>query len=890
MDGWRIQRGLAWVGIVVLAAFLVLAVVHAPTTAKPLHGAWSGRELTTGEPVSMQIPGLFSAQGLPGDGRILLERTVHLPSSGQHALWLERPEYAVAVHWDGQELARQGDPDQPWPVGRRTERPLLVWLPSADPATPHVLGLEVSGAFGDGGLTGNVRIGPVEEMLRRAERREAERMGLALLCGTMGIIQLAVAANRRSRMGHLLFGFFAGLLAVWASSQAAFTAELLELESRLRLRRVVGGLMPGAGVAFVAAFLQGRPRRAEWALLVGGAFTAVFALTVPMRALYVIEDLQDVMTLGAVLWGMVLCLQGVMQQVRWSQVLLVVTFPPLLLGVLSEILETRGMIAGGDAVVPAVGFFAMALSVAMALRHAGDAARHERLLVGSPDAIVSIDKDGRVESANPAAVALLGPRARGRPLSEWIAVRDRPLLNVHLSCGVPRAELRLETYPDRVFESVATALDEGVLLVLRDVTRRRELDGAVLQAARLETVGVLVGGIAHDFNNMLGTLLAQLGFLQMQLSRDASLSDRLQRMEATIERASLLIRRMLTVSRGTTPELGPVDLVSLCAGARDLVEPTLPEAVSLVLDVPEDLAPVLGAGPDLEQVVVNLLVNARDAVGSRGHLALRGREVVTGDGTRAVVLVVEDDGPGVADERKGEVFLPFVSSKSPRHGSGLGLAVSAQIVRDHLGRLWVEDRPGGGARFLAALRVAVSEPETGGLPEGRRVLLVEDEQELLESYVQALQSAGYEVRAFATGSEATDALAAEAPDILVTDVVLPGTSGIELAETCNALHPHVPVLLVSGYIPQERSGRLAQGRWYRLDKPVRPGRLVAEVGRIRRRAEHGGKSWESQSFVQSREGTLQAIRGADLDIDVPAWTAKAAPVSAAGASPQPATR
>jgi CheY-like chemotaxis protein len=292
----------------------------------------------------------------------------------------------------------------------------------------------------------------------------------------------------------------------------------------------------------------------------------------------------------------------------------------------------------------------------------------------------------------------------------------------------------------------------------------------------------------------------------------------------------------LTVARGTGSELGPCSLSAVVRGAVSLVEPTLPAGIKLLDEVSDELPPVLGDVGDLEQVLVNLMVNARDAIGERGTIKVVARTYDVGRG-RGVAVMVEDDGPGIPPERYGEVFQPFVTSKPT--GSGLGLAVARQILADHHGRIWLEERPGGGLRVLLALRHADAVDEAPApMPEGREVLLVEDEPVLLEAQARALREAGYTVHDFTDATQAAAALPDSRPDILVTDVVMPGMNGFELASLCHERYPDVPILVVSAFVPdRQHASGVADGRWAQLHKPVREARLVATVGTLCRRAE-----------------------------------------------------
>jgi PAS domain S-box-containing protein len=839
------QQAVAWIGILLLIVGATVGFLPGTTAdVRNLQGSWPATITSAGtaRTQDVSIPALFATQGIPSDARVQIRIPIEL-RAGPHALWIDRPQYAIDVYWDGEPIAQSGDPSLEGSA-HRTDHSLLAPLP--DGAGPHELVLDVKGDFGEGGIVGRVLVGPVQTMLSIANRAEAEKVGFALGLGLLALVHLSVASLRARRPAYLFFGVFLAVFAVWtfASSDLSY-ASVGDPIRRLRISRVGEGLLPGLLLLFLSSCLEGKPKARDLALLAFGASTSAFAIVASPSHLYAIEVIQDANVLVTVGLYFVLAAMAFMRRVRGSA-LLILSLIPLTFGAVDDILLSHGLQSGDSSLFLGLLLFIAGCSVALALAHAEDAERHRRFVTGSVDAMVGLDALGRLTDANPAANDLLATRVLGHNLLEWVAPADRPIVRGHIARSTTRpdrAEFRLAV-EDReiVVESIATPLDNTTsLLVLRDVTRRRQLDHGLVQAARMETVAVLLGGIAHDFNNMLGTLLAHVGFLQATLGEDAA-QTRLGRMESTIERASILTRRLLTVAGGTGSDLGAMALAPVCRGAAELVEPTLPPGVQLVLDVPEDLPPVLGAAADLEHVLVNLLVNARDALGAEGRISLVARSFLLRGGARGVLLVVEDNGPGVPEAIKEEVFAPFFTTKGPHRGTGLGLAVASQILRDHHGRFWLEDRPEGGARFCAALRHAdTMDKAPAPLPDGRRVLLVEDEQILLDAFATALREAGYLVHTCSNGDDAWRYLHREAPDILVTDVVMPGLSGIELATSCRTLHPRVPVLLVSGFIPDGALGLLDSGTFQRLDKPVRAARLVATVGRLCRRAERAAK-------------------------------------------------
>ena len=406
-----------------------------------------------------------------------------------------------------------------------------------------------------------------------------------------------------------------------------------------------------------------------------------------------------------------------------------------------------------------------------------------------------------------------------------------------------------------------------VLVIARDITERKHaeserqaLEAQLRQAQRMEAIGRLTGGIAHDFNNLLTSIL---GYVTLASEREAVLADaraagQLAQARRSCERARDLIQQMLTFSRGRRGAVRTVALPPLVADALETVRPALPANLRLATDFPPGVPPVRLDPLQLEQVLVNLCLNARDAVADGGALQVAVRALhadgqvcagcrgsVDGD---FVELSVADDGHGMSPDVAERIFEPFFSTKADGKGTGMGLAMVHGIVHEHGGHVLLDTAPGRGARFRVlwpAAPDAALESTDGGRPAARgrarrpllagRVLVVDDEASVGEFMRELLETWGIEAT-FAAGPQAALGLvAAEAPgfDAVITDLTMPRMNGLELARALHALRDDLPVILYSGYGEGlAREELQAAGIRTLLPKPVDPAALEAALRSI----------------------------------------------------------
>ena len=373
--------------------------------------------------------------------------------------------------------------------------------------------------------------------------------------------------------------------------------------------------------------------------------------------------------------------------------------------------------------------------------------------------------------------------------------------------------------------------------VKRDVTQEVVLEQQLRQVQRLEAIGRLAGGVAHDFNNLLQAMLSQTQVIRSSPGDAQRVAGTVDELEQQIRRGAALSRQLLLFSRRETAKPERLDLNDVVGGATQLLRRLVRENIAFAVELADEPLPVVADRGQLDQVLMNLAVNAADAMPEGGRLAVR-----TGVAEGEVVwLSVEDTGHGVPAGIRDRIFEPFFTTKGAEKGSGLGLAVVHGIVTQHGGTIRVSDREGGGTAFRVELPraragEAAAEPssraEADDLPRGRseRVLVVEDEAGAREGLVDLLTMLGYEVAAVGSAEEARRLPLEPAFDVLLSDLLLPDVSGAELARGFLERWPRLKVILMSGYTEDEAVRRgVGAGTLRFLQKPFDMRTLAREI-------------------------------------------------------------
>jgi PAS domain S-box-containing protein len=488
-----------------------------------------------------------------------------------------------------------------------------------------------------------------------------------------------------------------------------------------------------------------------------------------------------------------------------------------------------------------------------------------RVLDQVHDAVIATDLQGRVTRWNKGAERLFGYAAgevQGQhvgllyPPGEGEAAFRRILAAVQGGEGYD-LEKRLRRKDGQEVDvhcSLSLLRDRrgqpaGVISYSVDVTERKRLEERYLQAQKLEAVGRLAGGVAHDFNNLLTAITGFAEFVLGSLPPDAPLRGPVQEILRASERGASLTRQLLTFGRRQRRNARVLDLNAVITGAEQLLRRLLREDIELATRLQPGLGRVHADPGQLEQVLLNLAVNARDAMPRGGRLTLATTNLWVGPDDPEVppgpyvLLKVTDTGVGMDAATRARAFEPFFTTKEIGKGTGLGLATVHGIVQQSGGHIEVDSEPGQGTTFKVYLprvdepaRAGPSHDGVGVPPRGSEtVLLVEDDDGVRALSRHVLQASGYRVLEASAGSEALHRFrrSASSIDLLVTDVVMPGLGGTQLAERLRALQPGLKVLYLSGYADDAvvRHGIL-QAQVNFLQKPFTPAALARKVREV----------------------------------------------------------
>jgi two-component system cell cycle sensor histidine kinase/response regulator CckA len=497
--------------------------------------------------------------------------------------------------------------------------------------------------------------------------------------------------------------------------------------------------------------------------------------------------------------------------------------------------------------------------------------RFARFFNNTPIAIASVDREGRIRQTNAPFARLFGPGEPGRVrrLADVVRESDRVALSSVLGMAaegkgeIPPIEATLDgsERDERFARFYVTAVDaaendpEAAIVYALETTEHRRLETQVKQQQKMDSVGQLAGGVAHDFNNVLTAII---GFSDLLLTNhkpsDPSFQD-IMNIKQNANRAASLVRQLLAFSRRQTLRPQILNLADLLSDLSILLQRLLGENVKLEMVHGRDLWPVKADLNQLEQVIINLAVNARDAMPSGGKLSIRTRNVSAADihafnhrplpETDCVMIEVEDTGTGIPPEARDRIFEPFFSTKEVGKGTGLGLSTVYGIVKQTGGHIFFDSIVGKGTVFRIFIPRHAQQEEvpvaaSGGekaaeiadLTGTASILLVEDEEAVRAFAARALQTRGYTVHSAASGVEALEVMkqVGGKVDLVVSDVVMPEMDGPTLLRELRKDRPDLKIIFVSGYAEDAFAKNLPEGEEFQfLPKPFSLKQLATAV-------------------------------------------------------------
>jgi PAS domain S-box-containing protein len=534
-------------------------------------------------------------------------------------------------------------------------------------------------------------------------------------------------------------------------------------------------------------------------------------------------------------------------------------------------------VAGRDAELILAQDVTLSRRAEAALRENADILR--AVVDDSPLAIISVDSELEVTRWNPAAERLLGWKAEEMLGQSFLRVVPEARLEEHhalqdiVLSGKPVTSVATQRHRKDgslldVSVSVGALHDaqgevNGFMVIVADVTEHKRLEEQLRQAQKMEAVGQFAGGVAHDFNNLLTVVTSYSGLMLGELPADDPMREEIQEIAEAADRGASLTRQLLAFSRQQVMQPQVLDLNGIVTGAQKLLRRVIPADIDLVTELDSALGHIHADPGQLEQVLMNLAVNARDAMPEGGTIRIDTANVEFDEETASrhggvapghyVMLSMSDTGTGMTAEQQARIFEPFFTTKEQGKGTGLGLSTVYGIVKQSGGFVWVQSEAGQGTLFRVVLPRVDAPTERRTFAEAgatiargsATILLAEDESSVRAVARRILERAGYVVLEASNGSEALRLLSLHGAtiDLLLTDMVMPNMSGRELATRFRDACPRARVVFMSGYTQDEglRQSVYEPGSMF-IQKPFTPHTLTLKVREALEAAENGGAS------------------------------------------------
>ena len=494
--------------------------------------------------------------------------------------------------------------------------------------------------------------------------------------------------------------------------------------------------------------------------------------------------------------------------------------------------------------------------------------RYGNLIENARDIVVYISRDGHLQSLNSAF-----EKVTGWQREEWIGKSYSLLMHPEdLQVFSLAVESALEGKPSSAYEvrmrtkdgeyvggeiSASPHIESGnivgVLGIVRDISERKELEAHIRQAQKLESLGTLAGGIAHDINNILTIILAYAGPLRDGKIEKEKLGETYETIRRAVRRGANLVRQLLTFARKSDVSFETVKMNDGITELATILRETFPRDIEVLTQLGADIPAIFADVDQIHQALLNVCVNARDAMPAGGKLTIKTR-VVSGDSVREkysdadatqyVRIDISDTGSGMDRSTKDKIFEPFFTTKAKGKGTGLGLALVYGVVKSHRGYVDVESEPGRGTTFTLFFPVSKNEYQellsvmeaTSQIPGGKEtILLVEDEEMLIDLLRTILEARGYTVMMAQDGMSGLDLYQQHKDeiDLIISDMGLPKLGGWEMFQRMKKINPKVKAILASGYLdPNLRAEMIRGGAKDFIQKPYEPDTILRRIREI----------------------------------------------------------
>jgi PAS domain S-box-containing protein len=485
--------------------------------------------------------------------------------------------------------------------------------------------------------------------------------------------------------------------------------------------------------------------------------------------------------------------------------------------------------------------------------------RYRRLVESSPEA-TCICAAGHFVYVNAACVKLFGAQSPldliGKPFLDLVDPNYRDLVSEYLRQAAggsdgPLMEQRVQRFDnstvlvEMIARSISYHREQAVQIICRDITARKFMEEQMHHGERMDAISRMAGGVANDFNNLLAVITGYAGLIRSSLQPNDKLIQDVEQITRSADRAYALTQELMALSRKQSLRLAPMNLNALLSKNEGLLARVLGEKIELHVNLSPDLGLIHGDTAQMENMLMNLSVRARDSMPNGGRLVFQTRNLTQDDKKRLplnelragdfVCLLVADTGAGIPEEAQPHLFEPFYIGHNARTGSGLALATVYATVKQHGGHISYNSQEGSGSTFRIYLpRLSVARPVKNDSANGT-ILLVEDEEPLREFGRVVLKRAGYDVIEASDGSDALVLCEKQRPPInlIFTDVIMPTMSGPEMTRRLSKMYPDVPVLYTSGYsrsVVMENGSQSSEFEF--LQKPYTSQELLVRLEQI----------------------------------------------------------